>query len=401
MTTIDSRMPTRTNRAVHAAAPPRLALLLQDTAEFPSLSMKRYAASLSEGLSRVGGEVGWQIEMPEVHEPAALARVAGRANASRWGRLVRYPARIRRWRRDLRPAVCHVLDHSHANLLTACDPDTSVATIHDLIPMLAAVGELDFKVGRWMRHTFDLKLRRIARCRRVIAISQSTKRQLLRFVDIPADRIEVVYYGVAKGFAPLADDGERLAERATVLNRHGIDPGRHVVLHVCTPMRYKNSPAMLHALTMLPPEVVLLRVGATLFDDERALAERLGVSGRVIDVGTVHGEAALATDYRSADVLAFPSTFEGFGWPPLEAMACGTPVVLSDAASLPEAGGAAALYAGPHDHAALAAGIDRLLSDSAEHARRQALGLAHAQTFTWDRCARQTAHVYGAVAETA
>jgi hypothetical protein len=96
MTITGSRMPTRTTQAVHAAAATRLALLLQDTAEFPSLSMKRHAASLSEGLSRVGGEVGWQIEMPEVHEPAALARFAGHANVSRWGRLVRTPVNAAR-----------------------------------------------------------------------------------------------------------------------------------------------------------------------------------------------------------------------------------------------------------------------------------------------------------------
>ena len=374
----------------------RLALLLQNTAEFPSLSMKRYASSLAAAL-QAAPETGWRVEMPETHEPALLARLAGRANASRWGRLVRYPRRVRRLRRELRPTVCHVLDHSHANLLTACDPDTSVATIHDLIPMLAAVGELDFKVGRTTRQTFSLKLRRIARCRRVIAISQSTKRQLLRFADVPPDRVEVVYYGVAAGFAPPTDTGERLAERTAVLTRHGIDPTRPVVIHVCTPNRYKNSPALLHMLKRMPAEVVLLRAGAPLFDDERALAEQLGVAHRVIDAGTVRGETALAAYYRSADVLAFPSTFEGFGWPPMEAMACGTPVVLSDAASLPEVGGDAALYAAPDDYDALAAAIDRLLSDPAEHAARSAAGLARARTFTWERCARNTAMVYDAV----
>ena len=380
----------------------RLALLLQDTVEFPSMSMRYYASSLAGALRSAPG-TGWRIEMPRTHEPAALARVAGRANASRWARLVQYPVRIRRWRRAMRPAVCHVLDHSHANLLAACDPQTSVATIHDLIAMLAAVGELDFRVGRAVRHTFASKLRRIARCRRVITISQSTKRQLLRFTDIPADRVAVVYFGVAKHFTPLPDGvgpygNARGEERATVLRRHGIDVGRRVVLHVCTPNRYKNSPALLHALSMLPAEVVLLRVGAPLFADERSLADRLGVAGRIIDVGRANGGTDLASYYRSADVLAFPSTFEGFGLPPLEAMACGTPVVLSDAASLPEVGGDVALYAGPHDHAALAAGIDRLLSDPAEHAARAAAGLARARTFTWDRCARQTAMVYDAVA---
>ena len=365
----------------------RTALLLQNLAEFPSLSMKRYAASLSAALRE---RDDWRIEMPTVHQPAALARLPGLA-ASRWGRLVRYPRAVRRLRRDLRPDVTHVLDHSHANLLHACDPASSVITVHDVIPMLSVVGELDFKVKPAVRHTFPRKLRLIERSAAVIAISESTKRSLLRFVDLPADRVHVVHYGVSGGFSPDGPDGER----AGVLARHGVDPSRRVVLHVCTRNRYKNSPALLHMLRRLPDDFVLLRVGAELFDDERALAAELGVIGRVVDAGKVFGDDRLGAYYRAADVFAFPSTFEGFGWPPLEAMACGCPIVASDAASLPEVVGDAGVLVDPHDHDALAAAVERLAADPGPWRRRS---LERAAGFTWSECARRTAAVYDAVA---
>ncbi|MEM9753036.1 MAG: glycosyltransferase family 1 protein [Planctomycetota bacterium] len=367
----------------------KTALLLQNLAEFPSMSMKRYAASLVAALREQGD---WNIEMPAVHQTSGLARLPGKV-ASRWGRLVKYPRLIRRWRDEMKPDVTHVIDHSHANLLGACDPASSVITVHDVIPMLSVVGELNFKVKRQVRYTFPRKLRRIEKCAAVIAISESTKRSLLRFVDMPAERVHVVHYGVSDGFHPDAAEGEREA----TLRRHGIDPLRKVVLHVCTKNRYKNTPALLHMLNALPDEFVLLRVGAEMFEDEATLASDLGLADRVVNAGKVFGDDKLGAYYRSADAFAFPSTFEGFGWPPLEAMACGCPVVASNAASMPEVVGDAGIQVDPHDHAALAAAVERLVAEPDEWRHKS---LARAKTFTWAECARNTAAVYDAVADT-
>ncbi|MEM1211395.1 MAG: glycosyltransferase family 1 protein [Planctomycetota bacterium] len=363
-------------------------LMLQNLAEFPSMSMKRYAASLHGAFA---GLTGWDVQMPEVSQPAALAGLP-LSMASRWGRLVKYPSEIRRLRSELRPGVCHVLDHSHANLLRACEPASSVITVHDVIPMLSVVGELNFSVKRQVRYTFPKKLRRIEKCAAVIAISASTKRSLLRFVDMPEDRVHVVHYGVSEGFVPDPTTGLSLEqERADVLANHGIDPGRRVVLHVCTQNRYKNSPALLRMLRRLPDEFVLLRVGAGLFEDEAAMAEDLGVAGRVINAGKVYGDDKLGAYYRAADVFAFPSTFEGFGWPPLEAMACGCPVVASNAASMPEVVGDAGVQVDPHDDEGLAGAVEHVLRQRDDFRRRS---LERAGKFRWRDCAERTAGVY-------
>ena len=95
-----------------------------------------------------------------------------------------------------------------------------------------------------------------------------------------------------------------------------------------------------------------------------------------------------------ADVFAFPSLYEGFGWPPLESMACGIPVVASNVASLPEAVGAGGIIVDPQDWDALANGLRRVLTDAALHADLRAKGLAHAGGFSWEKCARGTLAVY-------
>lgn len=373
-------------------------LLLQNVEGFPAESSRRYAASLCNALNDVNN--GWRFERPQVKRLGGLAAAAGEPNASRWLRLVRYPRLVRRWQKQIAPAVTHVLDHSHANLLRACDFSRSVVTLHDVIPLLAARGELDFDRGWMVRHTFQRKLRLIERCARVIVPSEATKRQLLRFANLTADRVVVVPHGVDRRPDGLWEHGPE-GERERLLASHGIDPARRIVLHVCTANRYKNSPALLRMLARLPQEVVLLRVGEPLFDDEVELARRLGVADRIVNAGRVPGDKGLAAHYRAADVFAFPSTFEGFGWPPLEAMACGTPVVTSNAASLPEVVGDAGLSVDPHDDTALSEAVLRLLSDPEEASRRRAASLEWAAGFTWAAAASRTLEVYRQVADEA
>lgn len=371
------------------------ALLLQNIEGFPAESSRRYAAGLSAALIRLG--CGWRFDMPRVPESAGVISRLGRANASRWDRLVRYPRLVRRWRSAGEPDVTHLLDHSHANLLRACDPARSVVTLHDVIPMLSAMGELDFKRGRLVGLTFARKLKLISRCAGVIVPSQATKRQLLRFIDISPERIVVVPHGVERRPGGLWHEGPE-DERERVLTSHSVATDRQVVLHVCTRNRYKNSPAILRMLARLPKRVVLMRVGAPLFEDETRLAETLGVADRVVDTGHAKGDAGLAEMYRIADVFVFPSIFEGFGWPPLEAMSCGTPVVTSNVASLPEVVGNAGDQVDPQDDHALAQRVQQLLEDATFHRVHRNRGLVRAAAFSWQTCAQRTLAVYQQIA---
>ena len=138
-------------------------------------------------------------------------------------------------------------------------------------------------------------------------------------------------------------------------------------------------------------------MGRALAGEERALADRLGVTASVVELGNVPDEEIPAL-YNAIDLLLFPSLYEGFGWPPLEAMASGTPVVCSRAGSLDEIVGDAALTADPEDIDALSWHAAAALTDGTLRATLIDRGLAHAARFNWDRAAEQMIALYRDVA---
>ena len=379
------------------------AVLLPNVEGFPSESMRRYAAELLRALRSLPG-VGWTFDeivcAPDARVAAAFGGGAtGEKFASRHARFLKYPRQIR----SVGGApVFHILDHSHANLAWATPPARTVLTCHDIIPLLAAKGLVSMPHPALTRFTFPLRVRGMKRCRKIIAISESTKKTLVEIAGIPAEKIDVVYYGCNPVFGPQpASPGESLAdERRGVLGRFGLPATARVILHVATATRYKNTPAILQALRILKEapaagrDVWLLRVGAGFFDDEAELITRLGVGDRIRYAGKIFDDRLLGACYRAADVFVFPSLWEGFGWPVLEAMSCGTPVVVSDVASLPEVAGDAGIAVPPDDHRALAAALLSVLADPAERASRAARALVQAGRFSWDACARGTLAVY-------
>lgn len=370
------------------------AVLLPNIDGFPSDSMRRYAAELTAAMQGLRA-ADWDIEALACSPSRAVAGALGPSMASRHARFLKYPSQIRACRDA---DIFHILDHSHANLALACPPERTVLTCHDIIPLLAARGLIAMPHPALTRFTFPLRVRCMDRCRKIIAISESTKKTLVEIAGIPAEKIDVVYYGCNPAFSPDPAGCSRADERRDVFARYGIPPQAKVLLHVATPTRYKNSPAIIEALRILKaapePDIHLLRVGADFFEDEAALIARLGVGDRIHQAERIGDDRLLAACYRAADVFVFPSLFEGFGWPVLEAMSSGTPVVVSDAASLPEVVGAAGLTVPPRDHQALAAAVLPLLTDPDEHARRSQAVLEQAAKFSWEACARGTLAVY-------
>ena len=373
------------------------ATLVPNIVGFPSYSMVRYAEDLSVALRQIAPP-DWEFEMLQGLPLAAIKRLLPGAQGEKWagriGRFVTYPSQAARSVAD----VYHVLDHSHANIIRSLPADKTVITCHDVIPLLGAKGQIPVSVGRATRYTFPLRIQLMRRCRYILADSESTRQDLMEHGSVPAEQIVVSHLGVKPAFLEEATD--RSEKTRAIRRRLEIPEDAQVVVHVGNTERYKNTPTVLRALKRLTEDyevgkhIYLLRLGSPLREDETELAASLGISERIKWAGSVRGDAAFADHYRSGDVLAAPSIYEGFGWPPLEAMASGVPVVASKVASLPEIVGDAGLMVSPMDDEALATCLHQILTVHKLRDTLIARGKKRASAFTWENCARRVLSVY-------
>lgn len=227
------------------------------------------------------------------------------------------------------------------------------------------------------------------RARRLIAVSAWTAAETTGLLGIPSERISVIYHGVDPAFRPLPSD-----EVAEFRHRMGLPP--RFILCVGTLEPRKNLVRLVEAFARIRDrQVGLILVGGKgwFYEELFARIEALDLQERVVCAGYVDNEA-LPLWYNAATLLAYPSLYEGFGLPVLEAQACGTPVLTSNASSLPEAAGDAAVMVPPDDVEALTAALDMLLSDEALREELRERGLRHAAQFSWQRTALETARVY-------
>jgi len=242
--------------------------------------------------------------------------------------------------------------------------------------------------------------RSVGRASHVLADSQATKDDLVDLYGVADERVSVLYCGVDGRFTPQKQRGE--GERIRRRYKLGHQP---YILSLGTLQPRKNYGRLISAFALVadvsrridgrPTTHNLVIVGKQgwLYDSIRADAARLGLRTRVIFPGFVQDEDLPAL-YRNADLFVLPSLYEGFGLPPLEAMACGTPVVTSNVSSLPEVVGDAGLTVDPTDVYALANAMSRVLQDSRLRQEMVEKGLARTVQFTWLRAARQLRDIY-------
>ncbi len=278
------------------------------------------------------------------------------------------------------------LVHSFASTAPAWGRFRRVLTVHDLIYARFPSAHPGLR-DRGMRVLVPLAARRSTR---VIAISESTRRDLIELLRLPEERIDVVPQGLGA------------VRRAPALSAHDtrarFDLDERRVLLTLSAMRpHKNLLALVGAFARIPSErrpVLVLPGYPTWHEAElRARAAQLGVLADVRFEGWL-GEEEVEGLWGLADAFVYPSLYEGFGLPVLEAMARGVPVACADTSSLPEVAGDAALLFDPRSESAIAQAIERLLGDaSLAHALRER-GLLRAQKFSWERTARLTLDSY-------
>jgi glycosyltransferase involved in cell wall biosynthesis len=269
----------------------------------------------------------------------------------------------------------------------------SVITVHDLNFLLYR----DFLTPESASYYGQID-QAVRKCDHIIAVSQSTKRDIVRLTGASEDKITVVHEAAHPSYRPL----DRGAAMHRVREQFGQE--RPFVLFVSTIEPRKNVPTLLKAFRRLlddyRPEVDLVLAGEKgwLFDEVFRLVQELSLDGRVRFLGRVATEDLIAL-YNAAQLLVHPALYEGFGLPPLEAMACGTPVVVSNTSSLPEVVGDAALLVDPEEPDEMTVAIWRLLSDDAVRQQMRDKGLKRAGLFSWRRAAQETLGIYRRLVE--
>jgi len=306
---------------------------------------------------------------------------AGRAVRLVWEQ-VGLPRQVRAHRLDVlhSPHYTMPLRHSARSVVTFCD---MTFLLHP-------------ELHQPIKRVFFPAMMRVSarRADRLIAISESTRDDLVRLWAVDRARIATIPLAADTGYRPRAPE-----EVVEVCGRYGLQPGGYI-LYVGMLEPRKNVDRLVEAFgrvaTELPGvDLVIAGRPGWMYDQIFAQVEALGLRERVRFTGYVPHDA-LPGLYSGARLFAYPSKYEGFGLPVLEAMSCGSPVVTTNVSSMPEVAGDAAILVTPDDVAGLAAALLRVSGDPTLRAELSCKGLARAKAFSWERCARETMAVYEA-----
>jgi len=300
-----------------------------------------------------------------------------------------YPWRVKREAK--RVEVVHVLDHSYAHMIETAGRCPVVVTVHDLMPVV--VLRSPSGGGGWREGVRNRFLRQALKALRqadsYIVGTEWLKRELATWLG-DEKNIHVVPFGVDRAFF-----GESAVARERGRSEWRIPEDAFVVLHVGSTVDRKNVPLVIQTVARLrqQTDAYLLQVGGRFTPEQEQLIDRLDMRSAVRSISSAD-ETALRRAYRTADVLLFPSLYEGFGFPVLEAFASGLPVVTSGAGGLKEVAGDAAIVVEGRDPGAYVHALERLSEDTDEREELIQRGWARARQFTWQKTAALTAAVY-------
>ena len=360
--------------------------LFRDFAEDRRISMEVYADGLSQTLQARFPE-RCQVREYQPHVPDWLGQGNWRMRVSRFSL---YPWQARRHQGQIN----HILDHGYGHLLYLITPERTVVTVHDLIPLVRWCGCIP-GLSRGRKPWLNLiSFNALRRARHIIAVSENTRRDLIRFCKCAPGRISVINSVIDPIFKPCS-----AADKVRIRSALGLCQSQTCLVLMMGSQIYKNNLGALRAFAHLraiyPGSLQLLKTGMPNPEWSQAVEQlTLGENARCL--GPLL-RTQLPDLYKAADCLLFPSWYEGFGWPPLEAMASGTPVVASNVASLAEVIADAGFMCDPKDEPGLAQAMYAVLTNSQLRQDMIERGLKRARLFTWEKTAQKTLEVYEGV----
>lgn len=361
-----------------------------DARKYFDFGIGSYIQNLVSSLAKLRSEHDFVLylspgDFQTIPEPSGWIRKVGKYGKYSAGELLRFGREIRRERIDL-------FHEPHYTLPFGLQGKSAV-TVHDLIhlkfPQYFSISQRAYAA---------LVLRQAVRqAGAVIAVSHRTKEDLMERFGVPEDAVIVVHNGVKQAFKPLVD-------RSLVdAFRSGRSIQAPYVLYVGNVKPHKNIPTLLKAFAGLRRtfgDTRLVFAGGSCLGDQslRLLVETLGLGNAISDLGQLT-DSELLLAYNGAEMVVLPSYYEGFGFPALEAMACGTPVIASTGGALPEVVGDAGILCDPGESGAFAEAMISLLTDSQKRSILVQSGLQRAGRFSWEDSAANTLAVYNTVLE--
>jgi alpha-1,3-rhamnosyl/mannosyltransferase len=353
---------------------------------FPGIG--RYVANLASALKQTTPE----LDLTLLRDPSAGTQRLTLPDLPALDCAISPFALSQQWRvRSILRRSQAALYHSAYYLMPYAPSVPSIVTCYDLIPLIypqyfTATQRLIFRTAHWLA----LRTARVT-----LAISEATKNDLVRFFYVDPQRIVVTPLAAAPHFQlPPHVEINRVRQQYALPDRY--------VLYFGSNKPHKNVPRLVEAFAALRIRDQRSGIGLVIaghwdqrYPEAKQAVEQLNLKDRVRFIGPVEDDDLPAV-YGGAELFVFPSEYEGFGLPVLEAMACGVPVVCSNRSSLPEVAGDAALLCDPHDVESLARTIERALTDRALRSTLQQSGLARTAEYSWEQTARSTLEAYRA-----
>jgi glycosyltransferase involved in cell wall biosynthesis len=350
-------------------------LLLANYANDSQESMQRFALLMARGLMRAGHEV------QNLRPPACIGQL--HPSARGLGKWLGYVDKFGVFPPLLRAAVksadvVHICDHSNSFYTKYMRSVPHIVTCHDLLAIRSALGEIPQKRTGWTgRRLQRLIVEGLTGAQHIACVSEATRRDLLRVIDIPESRVSRTYNSLNYPYSRM--EAHKAESRVRQL---GVDPSQLFFLHVGGNQWYKNRLGVLRIFAILARRMAgrspkFVMVGKPWTVEMRRFVLEHGLTDATLELTGV-AEEDLRALYSTAATMIFPSLQEGFGWPIIEAQACGCPVATSNRAPMNEIGGDAAIYIDPENPESAAVAVQCSLENSAG---LRELSLANAARF--------------------